>query len=46
VINPGAVIGRDCIIYPQANFSGVLPHGHMVKLRQNLQTLTRRDVEL
>ena len=44
VINPGAVIGRDCIIYPQANFRGVLPRGSIVKVRQNLQTLTRRDL--
>src|SRR6202030_1353497 len=27
VINPGAVIGRDCLIYPTANFRGVLPAG-------------------
>src|SRR3954463_9505738 len=26
VINPGSVLGRDCIIYPGANFRGVLPH--------------------
>jgi NDP-sugar pyrophosphorylase family protein len=44
VINPGAVIGRDCIIYPQANFHGVLPRGSIVKVRQNLQTATRRDL--
>src|SRR6201990_3614732 len=43
VINPGAVIGRDCIIYPGANFRGVLPAASIVKVRQNLQTLTRRD---
>ena len=46
VMNPGAVIGRDCIVYPQANFRGVLPHGSIVKVRQNLQTLSRRDLEL
>ncbi len=46
VMNPGAVIGRDCIIYPQANFRGVLPSGSIVKLRQNLQTISRREVEL
>jgi UDP-3-O-[3-hydroxymyristoyl] glucosamine N-acyltransferase len=27
VINPGSVIGRDCMIYPSVNFRGVLPHG-------------------
>jgi NDP-sugar pyrophosphorylase family protein len=43
VINPGAVIGRDCLIYPSANFRGVLPNDSIVKLRQQLQVLTRRD---
>ncbi|MGZ5023267.1 MAG: acyltransferase [Chthoniobacterales bacterium] len=43
VINPGAVLGRDCIIYPGVNFRGVLPAASIVKLRQNLQTLTRRE---
>ena len=36
VINPGSVIGRDCLIYPSVNFRGVLPHGSMVKLRQDM----------
>lgn len=44
VINPGAVIGRDCIIYPGANFRGVLPSAHVVKVRQNMQVLRRRDL--
>jgi NDP-sugar pyrophosphorylase family protein len=43
VINPGAVIGRDCIIYPSVNFRGVLPHRSVVKLRQELQVLERRE---
>jgi UDP-3-O-[3-hydroxymyristoyl] glucosamine N-acyltransferase len=44
VINPGAVIGRDCIIYPTANFRGVLPAGSIVKLQQQIQITARRDV--
>lgn len=44
VINPGAVIGRDCIIYPGVNFRGVLPRAYVVKVRQNLQTIARRDL--
>jgi UDP-N-acetylglucosamine diphosphorylase / glucose-1-phosphate thymidylyltransferase / UDP-N-acetylgalactosamine diphosphorylase / glucosamine-1-phosphate N-acetyltransferase / galactosamine-1-phosphate N-acetyltransferase len=44
VINPGAVIGRDCIIYPNAIFRGVLPAAHILKVRQNLQVLARRDL--
>src|ERR1700726_629453 len=43
VINPGAIIGRDCIIYPSVNFRGVLPHRSVVKLRQELQGLERRE---
>ena len=44
VINPGAVIGRDCIIYPTANFRGVLPAGSIVKLPQQIQITARRDL--
>jgi NDP-sugar pyrophosphorylase family protein len=43
VINPGSVIGRNCMIYPSVNFRGVLPHGSIVKLRQELQVLERRE---
>src|ERR1700747_1484083 len=42
VINPGSVIGRDCMIYPTVNFRGVLPHGSVVKLRKELQVLEKR----
>ena len=42
VINPGTVLGRDCIVYPGANYRGVLTSGSIVKVRQNLQILTRR----
>ena len=41
VINPGAVLGRDCIVYPGANFRGVLPANSVLKVRQQLQTLHR-----
>jgi UDP-N-acetylglucosamine diphosphorylase / glucose-1-phosphate thymidylyltransferase / UDP-N-acetylgalactosamine diphosphorylase / glucosamine-1-phosphate N-acetyltransferase / galactosamine-1-phosphate N-acetyltransferase len=43
VINPGSILGRDCIVYPGANFRGVLAQSSIVKVRQNLQILTRRD---
>jgi len=43
VINPGAVIGIDCIIYPGVNFRGVLPENSVVKLRQETQILERRS---
>jgi Nucleoside-diphosphate-sugar pyrophosphorylase involved in lipopolysaccharide biosynthesis/translation initiation factor 2B, gamma/epsilon subunits (eIF-2Bgamma/eIF-2Bepsilon) len=44
VINPGALIGRDCIIYPCANFRGVLPAASILKVQQNQQTLSRRNL--
>jgi NDP-sugar pyrophosphorylase family protein len=43
VINPGSVIGRDCIIYPTANFRGVLPANSIFKVRQQFQVLPRQD---
>jgi bifunctional UDP-N-acetylglucosamine pyrophosphorylase / glucosamine-1-phosphate N-acetyltransferase len=43
VLNPGAVIGRDCIIYPGMNFRGVLSSNSIVKVRQSTQVLSRRQ---
>lgn len=43
VINPGSLIGRDCLIYPGVNFRGVLPHGSIAKVRQQLQIMPRHD---
>ena len=42
VINPGSVLGRDSLVYAGANFRGVLPSSSIVKIRQNIQLLTRR----
>jgi len=42
VINPGSVIGRDCMIYPSVNFRGVLPDSSIVKLRQEISVLDRK----
>ncbi|MGH8100968.1 MAG: UDP-N-acetylglucosamine diphosphorylase [Chthoniobacterales bacterium] len=44
VINPGALVGRDCIIYPCVNFRGVLAAGSIVKLQQQIQITARRDL--
>jgi hypothetical protein len=33
------------MIYPSVNFRGVLPNGSVVKLRQEIQVLERRDGE-
>jgi NDP-sugar pyrophosphorylase family protein len=43
VINPGSVLGRDCIVYPGANFHGVLPASSILKVRQNAQIIPRRE---
>lgn len=35
VINPGSIIGRNCVIYPGTVWHGVLPPGGIVKVKQN-----------
>jgi acetyltransferase-like isoleucine patch superfamily enzyme len=42
VLNPGSVVGRDCIIYAGANFRGVLPANSVLKVRQTTQVMSRR----
>ncbi|MFL6514910.1 MAG: UDP-N-acetylglucosamine diphosphorylase [Chthoniobacterales bacterium] len=44
VINPGAVIGRDCIVYPCTSFRGVLASGMIARDHQQIQVLPRRDL--
>ena len=44
VINPGAVIGRDCMVYPTTNFRGVRASGTVVRTPQQLQTFERRNL--
>src|SRR5260370_30533929 len=43
VINPGSVLGRDCLVYPNVNFRGVLPDGTVVQLRQGFPLLQSLD---
>jgi NDP-sugar pyrophosphorylase family protein len=45
VINPGTLLGRDCIIYPGTTFHGVLASGSILKVRQQHQVITRHDLE-
>src|SRR6187401_67026 len=42
VISPGTIIGRRCIVYPCANFSGILPENSILKVRQTHEVETRR----
>lgn len=44
VINPGSLLGRDCLVYPGTNFRGVLPPGSIVKAPHPLQVSPRRDL--
>jgi UDP-N-acetylglucosamine diphosphorylase / glucose-1-phosphate thymidylyltransferase / UDP-N-acetylgalactosamine diphosphorylase / glucosamine-1-phosphate N-acetyltransferase / galactosamine-1-phosphate N-acetyltransferase len=46
VINPGSVLGRDCLVYPNVNFRGVLPEGSVAKLRQEVQILERHSRDM
>jgi NDP-sugar pyrophosphorylase family protein len=46
VINPGSVLGRDCMIYPGVNFRGVLASDSIVKMQQATQVLSRRSIGL
>lgn len=43
VISPGSLIGRRCIIYPCANFSGVLPENTILKVRQHHEMVLRES---
>ena len=41
VLNPGSVIGRDCVIYPNTNWRGVLAAGHIAKSRSELEIVKK-----
>jgi UDP-N-acetylglucosamine diphosphorylase / glucose-1-phosphate thymidylyltransferase / UDP-N-acetylgalactosamine diphosphorylase / glucosamine-1-phosphate N-acetyltransferase / galactosamine-1-phosphate N-acetyltransferase len=43
IINPGSVLGRDCIVYPGVSFRGVLTHASIAKKLDHIQILPRRD---
>jgi NDP-sugar pyrophosphorylase family protein len=43
VLNPGSVIGRDCIVYPNTTWRGVLAAGHIVKSRSTLEIVKRAE---
>jgi NDP-sugar pyrophosphorylase family protein len=44
VINPGAILGRDSIVYPCTSFRGVLPSRSIVRTHLQMQILPRRDL--
>ncbi|HPC61376.1 MAG TPA: DapH/DapD/GlmU-related protein [Verrucomicrobiota bacterium] len=42
VLNPGTILGRHCVVYPNVNWRGVLPAGRMVKNRAATEIVPRR----
>lgn len=42
VLNPGSIIGRNSILYPNVLWRGVCPADHIVKLRQQHEIVVRR----
>ncbi|MFZ5805963.1 MAG: DapH/DapD/GlmU-related protein [Verrucomicrobiota bacterium] len=44
VLNPGSVIGRDCLVYPLISWVGVLPAQSIVKGDTQYRILPRRGV--
>ena len=43
VLNPGSIIGRRSVVYPGAQWRGVLAADRIAKFRQNVSVLERRD---
>jgi acetyltransferase-like isoleucine patch superfamily enzyme len=41
VLNPGSIIGRDCVVYPNTNWRGVLAEGRIVKNRAEQEIVER-----
>jgi NDP-sugar pyrophosphorylase family protein len=44
VLNPGTVLGRDSLIYPNTSWRGVLPARHIAKNRAEVEVAPRRAV--
>ena len=42
VLNPGTVLGRDALVYPNVFWRGVLPAGHIAKNRAEVEITVRR----
>lgn len=43
VLNPGSILGRDSLVYPNVNWRGVLPAGHIAKNRATVEVVPRRS---
>ncbi|MCU0771956.1 MAG: UDP-N-acetylglucosamine diphosphorylase [Verrucomicrobia bacterium] len=42
VLNPGSILGRDCLVYPNVNWRGVLAAGHIAKNRAAVEVGPRK----
>jgi NDP-sugar pyrophosphorylase family protein len=42
VLSPGAVLGRECLVYPLTSWSGVLPARHLARQRAETLVVARR----
>jgi acetyltransferase-like isoleucine patch superfamily enzyme len=42
VLNPGSIIGRGSVIYPNTNWRGILPSNMIVKNRAPQEVVVRR----
>lgn len=45
VLNPGSIIGRGAVVYPNVNWRGILPANMMVKNKAQQEVVTMRAVE-
>lgn len=44
VLNPGSIIGRGSMVYPNTNWRGILPANHIVKNRAAQQVLSKAEL--
>ena len=44
VLNPGSILGRDCLLYPNTNWRGILPANHIVKNRAQQEVVERSSI--
>lgn len=43
VLSPGSLIGKKSVLYPGSQWRGVLPPGHIAKIRQEFSIIERRQ---
>ncbi len=43
VLNPGSILGQNCVVYPNTNWRGVLTNGHIVKNTAPQKVIAKRE---